>query len=140
HNHMKRSFLLLLCIATIGLMSCKKETIVDSGLPNETIETVINSNQWTSSAGGTRLSTTISMPELDEATFTNDGLMVYIYPDNGINEYRQLPFVFNGQSYSYTAREGSITVDIQTSTGNGTPARPQVPVGLRVVIVTSTLY
>ncbi|WP_432712699.1 hypothetical protein, partial [Pedobacter sp.] len=93
---MKQSFLLLLCIATIGLTSCKKDTIVDSGLPNETIETVINSNQWQSIEGGTRLTTTISLPELNAETFTNDGLMVYIYPDNGINEYRQLPFVFDG--------------------------------------------
>jgi hypothetical protein len=109
---MKQSFLLILCIATLGLASCKKETIVDSGLPNETIELVVNANQWQSFNNGTLLSTTISLPEIDAATFTNDGLMVYIYPDNGINEYRQLPFVYNGQAYSYTARQGEITLDI----------------------------
>jgi hypothetical protein len=137
---MKQSFLLLLCIATLGLASCKKETIVDAGLPNETIEMVINPSQWQLIEGGTRLTTTVSMPELNEETFRNDGIMVYIYPDNGVNEYRQLPFVFDGQAYSYSAREGEITIDIQTSTSNGTPSRPAVPVGLRVVIVTSTLY
>ncbi len=136
---MKQSFILLLCVAILGLASCKKETIVDTGLPNETIETVINANQWQSIEGGTRLTTIINMPELDEATFRNDGLIVYLYPDNKINEYRQLPFVFDGQAYSYSAREGQITIDIQTSTANGTPVRPIIPVGLRVVIVTSTL-
>ena len=136
---MKQSILLLLCIATLGLASCKKETIVDSGLPNETIETVINASDWQLIEGGTRLTTKINMPEIDQETFTNDGLMVYIYPDNGINEYRQLPMTFNGQAYSYSARPGSITIDIQTSTANGTPRRPTAPTGLRVVIVTSTL-
>jgi hypothetical protein len=136
---MKQTFLLLLCIATLGLASCKKETIIDSGLPNETIETVIGTNDWVSSEGGTRLSTRIDMPEINQETFTNDGLMVYIYPDNEINEYRQLPFVFDGQAYSYTAEPGFINIDIQTSTANGTPVRPSIPTGLRVVIVTSTL-
>ncbi|MNI98328.1 hypothetical protein D3C73_1571560 [compost metagenome] len=79
------------------------------------------------------------MPELDDATFTNDGVMVYIYPDNSVNEYRQLPMTFDGLAYSYSARPGFITIDIQTSTANGTPKRPTVPTGLRVVLVTSTL-
>ncbi|MEJ5964079.1 hypothetical protein [Pedobacter immunditicola] len=136
---MKKGFLLLLCIATLGLASCKKETIIDSGLPNETIETVINPSDWQSIEGGTRLTTTINMPELNEEAFANDGVMVYIYPDNSVNEYRQLPMTFDGQAYSYSARPGFITIDIQTSSANGTPARPAVPTGLRVVIVTSTL-
>ncbi len=136
---MKQGFLLLLCIATLGLASCKKETIVDSGLPNETIETVINPSDWQLIEGGTRLTTTINVPEIDQETFTNDGIMVYIYPDNGVNEYRQLPMTFDGQAYSYSARPGSITIDIQTSSANGTPTRPKAPTGLRVVIVTSTL-
>ncbi len=136
---MKQSFLLLLCVAILGLASCKKEPMVDPGLPNETIEVVINPNQWQLIEGGTRLTTNIDIPELDEATFRNDGLMVYLYPDNKINEYRQLPFVFDGLSYSYSAREGQITVDIQTSTANGTPVRPAIQAGLRVVIVTSNL-
>ena len=136
---MKQGFLLLLCIATLGLASCKKETIIDSGLPNVTIETVINPNDWQSVEGATRLTTTINMPELTDVSFTNDGVMVYIYPDNSVNEYRQLPMTFDGLAYSYAARPGSITIDIQTSTASGTPRRPTAPTGLRVVIVTSTL-
>lgn len=130
----------MLCIATLGLASCKKEVLVpDPGLPNQTIETVINANQWTYSENNTRLSTTINFPEIDDATFKNDGILVYIYPDNSVAEYKQLPMVFDAQAYSYIARRGSITIDIQTSGDNVlTPTKPTVPIGLRVVIVTSS--
>jgi len=136
---MKQTFLLLLCIATLGLASCKKETIIDSGLPNETIETVINPNDWVSSDGGRLLRARINMPELNEETFTNDGVNVYIYPDNEFNEYRQIPGNINGQHYNYLAEPGFLNIEITSTITNGTPVRPTVPAGLRVVIVTSTL-
>lgn len=137
---MKKIILLLICITTLGLVSCKKEIVAPQGLPNQTIETVINPNQWVSSENNTRLSTTINFPEIDAETFRNDGISVYIYPDNSVNEYRQLPFVFDAQAYSYTVRPGSITIDIQTSGDNVlVPVKPTAPIGLRVVIVTSTL-
>ncbi|MEH3112927.1 hypothetical protein [Pedobacter terrae] len=137
---MKKFTILMLCIATLGLASCKKEVLVpDTGLPNQTIETVINANQWTYSENNTRLSTTISFPEIDDATFKNDGILVYIYPNNSVAEYKQLPMVFDAQAYSYIVRRGSITIDIQTSGDNVlTPTKPTAPIGLRVVIVTSS--
>ena len=137
---MKNLILLILCTATLGLVSCKKETIIDSGLPNQTLETVISPNQWQSIENGTRLSATINFPEIDSETFKNDGIITYIYPDNGVNEYKPLPFTFDAQAYSCTVRQGSITFDIQTSDEQVlTPKRPSGPVGIRVVIVTSTL-
>ncbi|TDQ08722.1 hypothetical protein [Pedobacter metabolipauper] len=137
---MKKLLLLLLCTTTLGLVSCKKETLIDTGLPNQTIETVINQSQWTSVENGTRLTVTVNFPEIDAATFRNDGLLVYFYPNNSVDEYKQLPYVFDAQTYSYTARPGSITFDIQT-TGDAVlnPVRPTAPIGLRVVIVTSSL-
>eukprot|EP01012_Entosiphon_sulcatum_P007767 TRINITY_DN14052_c0_g1_i1.p1 TRINITY_DN14052_c0_g1~~TRINITY_DN14052_c0_g1_i1.p1 ORF type:complete len:139 (+),score=13.50 TRINITY_DN14052_c0_g1_i1:118-534(+) len=137
---MKKFTILMLCIATLGLASCKKEVLVpDAGLPNQTIETVINANQWTYSENNTRLSATINFPEIDDATFRNDGILVYIYPNNSVAEYKQLPMVFDAQAYSYIVRRGSITIDIQTSGDNVlTPVKPTAPIGLRVVIVTSS--
>ena len=137
---MKKFTILMLCIVTLGLASCKKEVLVpDAGLPNQTIETVIKANQWVSSENNTRLSATINFPEIDDATFKNDGILVYIYPDNDVAEYKQLPLVFDAQAYSYIVRRGSITIDIQTSGDTKlNPARPTAPIGLRVVIVTSS--
>lgn len=129
----------MLCTATLGLASCKKETLIDPALPNETFEKAINANKWVYVENNTRLTTTVDMPEIDETTFKNDGIQVYIYPDNSVNEYKPLPFTFDGQSYSCTVRPGSITIDIQTSEGDFVPTRPTIPVGLRVVIVTSNL-
>lgn len=139
---MKKLTLLLLCMATLGLASCEKDTVFvpDTGLPNQTIETVINANQWISSENNTRLSATINFPEIDDQTFANDGILVYIYPDNSVNEYKALPFVFDAQAYSYTVRPKSIKIDIQTSGDNVViPIKPTAPIGLRVVIVTSKL-
>jgi len=139
-NTMKKLLLLILCTTTLGLVSCKKETIIDSGLPNQTLETVINPNQWQSIENGTRLTATLNFPEIDATTFRNDGIITYIYPDNGLDEYKPLPFTFDAQAYSCTVRPGSITFDIQTSNDETlVPIRPAVPVGVRVVIVTSTL-
>lgn len=137
---MKKILLLLLCTVTLGLVSCEKETLIDSALPNQTIETEIRTNAWSLVDNGTRYTTTVNFPEIDDDTFRNDGILVYIYPDNGINAYKQLPYVYNAQTYSYTARRGSITIDIQT-TGDQilAPVRPEATVGLRVVLVTSNL-
>ncbi|WEK18517.1 MAG: hypothetical protein P0Y49_17140 [Candidatus Pedobacter colombiensis] len=137
---MRKLILLLLCTATLGLASCKKDTIIDAGLPNQTIETVINASQWVSVDNGTRLTTTLNFPEIDYQTFKNDGISVYFYPNNSVNEYKQLPYVYDAVSYTYTARQGSITFDIQTSGDiNLRPSRPTAPIGVRVVIVTSHL-
>lgn len=137
---MKRIILLLICTATLGLASCKKDTIIDQGLPNQTIETVINAVDWKTADQGTRLTATLNFPEIDKETFRNDGLLVYFYPDNSVNEYKQLPYTFNAQAYTYTARPGSITFDIQTTGDNVlNPVKPTAPIGLRVVIVTSSL-
>jgi len=137
---MKKLLLLILCTTTLGLVSCKKETIIDNGLPSQTIETTINPNQWTSIENGTRLTVTVDFPEINAETFRNDGIVTYIYPDNNIDEYKPLPFTFDAQAYSCTVRPGSITFDIQTSGDEiVTPKRPTVPVGVRVVILTSTL-
>ncbi|MBB2151787.1 hypothetical protein [Pedobacter gandavensis] len=137
---MKKILLLLLCTATLGLASCKKEVIVDPGLPNETIETVIAPGNWTYINNNETLTTTVQFPEIDPATFKNDALIVALYPDNSVAEYKGMPFTYNGLAYSYTVRRGSITVEIETSGDNNlTPTRPVVPVGLRVTFVTSTL-
>lgn len=136
---MKKLTLLFICVATLGLASCKKQVYVPNAvLPNQTIETVISPSQWVYSENNKRLSTTVNFPEIDDATFNNDAILVYIYPDNSVPEYKQLPLVFDAQAYSYIVRRGSITIDIQTSGDSVlTPFKPIIPIGLRVVIVTS---
>lgn len=137
---MKKQLLLLLCTVTMGLMSCKKETIIDSGLPNQTIETAINPSLWESVDGGERLTVTLPFPEIDAETFRNDGVLVYMYPNNDVDEYKPLPYVYNANSYTCTVRRGSITFDIQSSDNQDLiPVAPTIPIGVRIVLVTSTL-
>lgn len=137
---MKKILLLLLCTATLGLASCKKDTIIDKGLPNQTIEDFINPEDWVTSENGTRISATLKFPEITPETFKHDGIMVYLYLPGSTTEYRQLPYVFDAQSYTYIARQGQITFEIQTSDEQVLiPIKPTVPRKLRVVIVTSQL-
>ncbi|WP_316750822.1 hypothetical protein [Pedobacter gandavensis] len=137
---MRKILLLLLCTATLGLSSCKKEVIVDPGLPNETIEIKIKPNEWIPNSNRTTLTAIINMPELNQETFLNDGLIVSLYTDNAIPEYSAMPFVFGGETYSYTVKRGAIIIDIQT-TGNSAilPTPPDRDMALRVTFVTSTL-
>jgi hypothetical protein len=137
---MKKLILLLLCTATLGLASCKKETLIDPGIPNQTIETTIQANQWVTSTNLETISATLNFPEIDNETFKHDGVQVYIYPDNGINEYTPLPYIVNAVRYSCTVRPGSITFTIQsTDNQDRVPNKPTFPIGVRVVIVTSNL-
>ncbi|MCX2451183.1 hypothetical protein OQX61_07860 [Pedobacter sp. PLR] len=137
---MRKILLLLLCTAALGLSSCKKEVIVDPGLPNETIEKIIRPAAWIPNSNRTTLTATIPFSELDEETFLNDGLIVSLYTDNAIPEYSAMPFVFGGETYSYTVKRGFIIIDIQT-TGDPSilPNPPIRDMGLRVTFVTSTL-
>ena len=136
---MKKILLLLLCTATLGLASCKKEVIVDPGLPNETIEVVIRPSAWSASPDRTTLTATVPFPELDDVTFRNDGLIVSLYPNNNIAEYRAMPFVYNGETYSHTVAQGSIFIDLQTTGDNNLiPSIPTRDMRLRVTFVTST--
>lgn len=138
---MKRILLLLIATATLGLASCKKDTIIDNtGLPNQTIEDFINPEDWQTVDNGERLTATLNFPEINAETFKHDGILVYLYLPGSSGEYRQLPYVFDAQAYTYIARQGSITFEIQT-TGDSIlkPVKPTVPRKLRVVIVTSQL-
>ncbi|MBC8987810.1 hypothetical protein H9X96_18765 [Pedobacter sp. N36a] len=136
---MKKILLLLLCTATLGLASCKKEVIIDPGLPNETIEMTILPGDWTYINDGETLTTTVPFPELDVPTFTNDAVHVYIYPDNAVDEYRPVPFTYNYEAYSCIVRRGSISVDLESTVPGVRPKIPTTKKGLRVVIVTSKL-
>ena len=136
---MKKLLLLILCTTTLGLVSCKKDTIIDSGLPNLTIEDYINPEDWVESENGTRLSATLNFPEITRETFIHDGIVAYLYLPGSETEYRALPYVFDAQSYTYIVRQGQITFEIQTSDEQIlVPIKPTISRKLRVVIVTSS--
>ena len=85
---MKKLTLLLICIASLGLASCKKDTIVQNSANNLTIIKYIEPNQWVPSADGFTLSAALTDNRIDLRTFEDDGVLVYISRGNG-NSYEQ---------------------------------------------------
>lgn len=143
HNMMKKLTLILLCVATLGLASCKKDTIIYE-TQNKTITVDVLPTDWVlDNARNTytvQLDKIATFPEIDAYHINNEGTLVYIsYPvNNNFTEYSQLPFVYNLSSYSYTVYNGGIEVYIQNSDSQSIdPVRPAGKVRFKVVLIAS---
>ncbi|MFD0942004.1 hypothetical protein [Pedobacter boryungensis] len=133
---MKKLTLILICIATLGLASCKKDTIVQSA-NNLTIIKYIEPNQWKLSDDGYTYYATINESRIDPRTFEDDGILTYISRGDN-NTYEQLPFVYNVDAYSYVIRQGSIEIDIQSSDNQDTtPIKPTTRTRVKIVLIES---
>ena len=135
---MKNLILLILCTATLGLVSCKKETIIQESA-NRTFEYNIDPSTWTLSSDGLTYSTILDIPEVDQVTLEDEGVLVYLNsPANG-NRQRQLPYVFDVDSYSYEITNGQIRIDIERSDfQQRTPRKPDFNIKAKVIIIPST--
>ncbi len=138
HTHnMKKITLLLICIATLGLASCKKDTIVQNGANNLTIVKYIEPNQWQLSSDGFTYTAVVNDSRIDSRTFEDDGILVYISRGDN-NTYEQVPFVYDVQSYSYSVSQGSIGIDLQSSDFQAAvPTRPTSRTRVKIVLIES---
>ncbi|MCX2575815.1 hypothetical protein [Pedobacter sandarakinus] len=136
---MKKLTILMLCIATLGLASCKKEVLVQN---NNTILTVvkdISSNSWILSNDAKTYSANISIPEIDQYHVDNEGTLVYISYNNGTS-YIAVPFVYNVDAYSFEVYNGGVSIDIQSADYQATtPIKPTSTVRVKVVLVGNDL-
>lgn len=136
HN-MKKITLLLLCIATLGLASCKKDTIVQNSNNNLTIIKYIEPSQWQLSSDGYTYYAVINDNRIDTRTFEDDGILVYTSRGDN-NTYEQLPFVYNVDAYSYSVSKGQIEIDIQSSDNQDTqPIKPTTRTRVKIVLIES---
>ena len=132
---MKKLTILMLCIVTLGLASCKKETLISPN--NLTIIKYINPNDWQSSTNRFTISAALIDSRIDLRTLEDDGILVYVSRgNNGV--YEQLPFTYDTQAYSYTVSEGRIDIDIQSSDFQEPfPDRPSTVTKVKVVLLES---
>lgn len=134
---MKRSLLLLLCIATLGLASCKKETIIQE-TPNRTFEYTIQPSQWTSNSNGLNFTAELDIPEIDQITLDDEGVLVYMDHPTIAGSQIALPFVYDTNSYTFEIFNGGIAIDIQSSDKQATaPVRPTKPVKVKILVLPS---
>jgi len=135
---MKNLILLILCTATLGLVSCKKETIIQESA-NRTFIYTIRSNSWTLSADQQTFSTILDIPEVDGVTLDDEAVLVYITNPGEPGKQKQLPFVYNVDAYSYEISNGQIKIDIESSDyQNRTPIKPNADITAKVIIIPST--
>lgn len=137
HKQMKKLILLLLCTATLGLASCKKDTIVQE-TPNRTYNFTIQPNQWVLSQDGETYTYEWRKSVIDAVTVDDEGVLVYLSHPINSSSYIQLPYTFDANAYSYELFEGGIAIDIQTSDYQVVaPQRPTQPIVAKVVVIPS---
>lgn len=134
---MKRILLLLICTATLGLASCKKETIVQE-TSNKTIIFDINPSQWKLSNDGLSYDVSFNdIPELDDYGIKYEGTILSVSFPN-YTTYKPLPYVFDVSSYHYSVYQGGITISIESSDLQATrPVQPTQSMKFKLVIVAS---
>jgi hypothetical protein len=132
-----RLLLVLFCIATLGLASCKKDTYVQE-TQNRTIVFTIQPNEWTAYPNGKGFSADIDIPEIDQLNVDVEGILVYIDHPANPKSYIQLPYDYSGETFSYEHLNGGITLDLQRSEfSTQNPTRPTSPIKVKVVLIPS---
>jgi hypothetical protein len=134
---MKHKLLLLLCIASLGLASCKKDTYIQE-VQNKTIILTIQPSAWRVENNGRTITTDVLVDEIDQFNVDVEGVLVYLDHPVNVNSYIQLPYVYNGATYTYEHFNGGVAVDIQRSEfATQNPTIPTVPIRVKVVLIPS---
>ncbi|MCX3266025.1 hypothetical protein [Pedobacter agri] len=132
---MKKLTILMLCIVTLGLASCKKETVYLE-LKAKTYNRYIEPNQWVQNSNGT-YSFTWNKAEFDDITLGDEGVLVYFTHPTNDNSDIQLPYTFNYTTYSYELFNGGVTFDAQDSRNLTNSIRPNYRILVKVVVIPS---
>ncbi len=135
-THMKKLPLLflLLGIVLFTTSACKKEYITNETIPNFTVVHTVVVADWTLNQADGTYTAVIKMPEIDNVSFDNDGVVVAAMFDN-IN-YEALPQVYDGFSYTFFYSPGFLTISVQGANG-GPGSRPTGPIKFKIVLVPS---
>ena len=133
---MKKLTILMLCIVTLGLASCKKDTIVQN-TPNITLYKTIQPNQW-QRATDNGIYFYVDMIDSRIEEFIDDGIILSFarFNDDGFDA---LPFNYGPDSYSYSSFPGRIRVYLQNNNNRTVePLRPTADITARIVLVASS--
>jgi hypothetical protein len=136
HTQMRQKLVLLLCMATLGLASCKKEPIIQD-TPNRTIVTTIPVSAWKPYSDGKGYTAEVPIPEIDQLNVDIEGILVYLDHPAETSSYIQLPYVYSGNSYSYEHYNGGVAIDLQSANNVAIPLKPTVPIRIKIVLIPS---
>lgn len=134
---MRKLILLLLCTATLGLASCKKDTIIQD-TPNRTYNFTIQPNQWVLSQDKLTYTAELRTNAIKPITVDDDGVLLYVTHPLNSTSYVQVPYTFDQLAYSYELFDGGFAIDIQSSDlQNKAPVKPTVPILVKLVVIQS---
>lgn len=134
---MKKLLLLILCTATLGLVSCKKDTIIQE-TPNRTYVYTIQPGSWVTSNNGEIHTASLNIPEIDGVTLDDEGVLVYLDHPALSSSQIQVPFTWNANAYSYELYDAGIDINIQSSDNQDLlPAKPTQAIKAKIVVIPS---
>ncbi len=133
---MKKLTLLLLCVATLGLASCKKDTYITQELKAKTYNYEIKTSDWKKNANGSYTATWLNK-KFDGITLEDEGVMVYFEHPVTASSFIQLPYTFNYSAYSYELFNGGIRFDVQDTNNLMNSVAPNYTILVKVVVVPS---
>jgi hypothetical protein len=134
---MKKLLFLILCTTTLGLVSCKKDTIINE-TPNRTFIYTIQPNDWKFSSDKFNYTATLNVNEIDDITMDDEAVLVYLTHPINSSSYVQVPFTYDVNAYSYELYKGGISIDIQSSDSQATtPVKPTKPITAKIIIIPS---
>lgn len=133
---MKRILLLLMCTVTLGLASCKKDTIVQEVIPGTTYYLNIQPSDWIRNPNGS-YSYTWNKSAINNVALESDAIVVYFsHPTNSDTDIA-LPYTFNDEIASYQVFNGGLTFDMQSKSNLANTPRPSVKILVKVVVIPS---
>lgn len=136
HKRMKKFIFLLLCTATLGLVSCKKDTIVNNIVPR-TILYDIPANGWKTTDGGRSYSTEVIVPENDDNFNQSGGVIVSMAFDANRRIFDGLPNVYQGLSYQFSSEPGYVVIYVDAIDNEAFP--PPAAATVKIVLVDSEI-
>lgn len=130
---MRKSLLIILAVMFVAaISSCTKKYIT----PNNNITVVakdVRPNSWVLNTAEAAYTNDILVPDLDDYFNDVGAVLVYLSFSKGI--YEQIPYVYNGVSYSFFHERGKVVLYAQTP--GGQPIKPVDVMDVKVVLIDS---
>ncbi len=132
---MKKLLFLFLGLSILGVSACRKVTEQYYTTPNQTVYYSVSNSSWTTADGGFTYAASLSFQQGDTYQNKYDGVLVYVSYDNGTT-YIAVPQTYNGLTYSFSATNQKVIIEVQSSDFNSKISNPGA-LSVKLVLIPS---